>query len=117
MESYRPGIMEKLGLSPSAIHDINPKVIYVRLSGFGQVESKYRDKAGHDVNYLALTGILNKFKRVGKRNHAPTMPGNILADFASGSLYCYNLILQALYLKKANTTIDCSLIHSTVYLT
>lgn len=63
LESYRPGVMEKLGLSPQEVHKINPKVIFVRLSGFGQVESKYKERAGHDINYLAITGILNRFKR------------------------------------------------------
>jgi alpha-methylacyl-CoA racemase len=81
--------MEKLGLSPKEVHAVNPKVIYARLSGFGQIESKYRERAGHDINYLALTGILNKFKRIGKQN-APTPPSNILADFASGSLHLFS---------------------------
>ena len=67
------------------------------------------------MNYLAITGILNKFKRTSK-NNAPTFPANILADFASGSLYCFNLILQGLHLRKPNTVIDCSLTHSTAYL-
>ena len=81
--------MEKLGLSPEAVHAINPNVIFARLSGFGQVASKYRDRAGHDMNYLALTGILNKFKRLGKQN-PPTPPANVLADFASGSLHMFS---------------------------
>ena len=63
LESYRPGVMEKLGLGPEVIHKINPKIIYGRLSGFGQVESKYRERAGHDINYLALSGVLNLFRR------------------------------------------------------
>lgn len=67
------------------------------------------------MNYLALTGILNKFKRVAKAN-SPTPPSNILADFASGSLHLFNQLLQALYLKRDNTVIDCSLAHSTMYL-
>jgi len=110
LESYRPGVMERLGLSPNVVHDVNPLIVYVRLSGYGQVESSYRDRAGHDMNYLAVTGILNKFRRVGKGN-PPTPPANIVADFASGSLYSYNLILQALTLRKQYTTLDCSLTH------
>ena len=88
LESYRPGTMEKLGLAPEIVHKVNPKVIYGRLSGFGQIDSKYRDRAGHDITYLALSGILNKFKRVPKGS-APVPPGNILADFASGSLHLF----------------------------
>lgn len=89
LESYRPGVMEKLGLGPEQVHSINPKIIYARLSGFGQVQSKYRERAGHDINYLALTGVLNKFKRLAKGN-APTIPANIVADFASGSLHLFS---------------------------
>lgn len=115
LESYRPGTMEKLGLSPQVVHKINPKVIYGRLSGYGQIETKYRQRAGHDINYLATSGILNKFRRVSKAN-APSPPANFLADFASGSLHLFTQILHALYLKKPNTIIDCSLTHSTMYL-
>lgn len=107
--------MEKLGLSPDVIHDINDKVVYARLTGYGQMQSEFRDLAGHDMNYLAVSGILSKFKRVAK-NNAPTVPANILADFSAGSLYSYNLILQALYVRKPHTTLDCSMTHSTAYL-
>ncbi len=92
LDSYRPGVMDKLGLVPAQIHIVNPKVIYARLSGYGQSPSKYQQTAGHDQNYLALTGILNKFRRVGRLS-APVPPSNFLADFASGSLDCFNLIL------------------------
>ena len=115
LESYRPGTMEKLGLSPEVVHTANPKVIYGRLSGYGQVQTKYREREGHDINYLAISGILNKFKRFSKDN-APSPPANLLADFASGSLHLFTQVLQGLYLKKPRTVIDCSLTHSTLYL-
>jgi alpha-methylacyl-CoA racemase len=92
LESYRPGVMERLGLAPEVVHGINPKIIYVRLSGYGQVASRFKDLAGHDQNYLSVTGILNKFKRMAL-NNGPSPPSNFLADFACGSLYCFNLIL------------------------
>lgn len=92
LESYRPGVMEKLGVAPAVVHDVNPNVIYARISSYGQHPSNYTLKAGHDINFLAVTGILNKFKRTAK-NSAPVPPGNILADFASGSVYCFNLVL------------------------
>ena len=115
LESYRPGTMENLGLSPEVVHTANPAIVYGRLSGYGQAPTKYREQAGHDINYLAISGILNKFKRFNKGN-APTPPANILADFASGSLHLFTQVLQALYLKKPRTVIDCSLTHSTLYL-
>jgi alpha-methylacyl-CoA racemase len=72
-------------------------------------------RAGHDMNYMALAGILNKFKRTAKGS-APVPPANILADFASASLYTFNLVLQALVVKKEYTVLDCSLAHSVLYL-
>ena len=78
--------------------------------------SEYTLRAGHDMTYLAKTGILNKFRRVA-RGSAPVPPANILADFASGSLYCFNLVLQGLLIQKPSTTIDCSMVHSVMYLT
>jgi alpha-methylacyl-CoA racemase len=91
LESYRPGVMERLGLGPEVCHDVNPNLIFVRLSGYGQAESENRLAAGHDMNYLAMAGILDKFRRYKKQH--PVFPNNILADFACGSLYCFNLIL------------------------
>ena len=85
------------------------------MSGYGQMESKKQLMAGHDINYLALSGILSKFKRTGVKS-APVFPANLLADFASASLYGFNLVLQALIVKKSNTVLDCSIFHSTVYL-
>jgi len=67
------------------------------------------------MNYLALAGLLYKFRRLAKAN-ALTPPANFVADFASGSLHLFNLILQGLYLNQANTVLDCSLTHSTLYL-
>jgi len=84
--------MEKLGLSPEEVHKIKPSIIFVRLSGYGNALTKYTHLAGHDMNYLAVSGILNKFKRTAK-NSIPVPPSNLLADFYSGSLYCFNLVL------------------------
>ena len=89
LESYRPGTMERFGLAPHIVHEINPNLIYLRLSGYGQAISEYTLKAGHDLNYIALTGILNKFKRDTKGSN-PVAPSNLLADFFSGSLWAFN---------------------------
>jgi alpha-methylacyl-CoA racemase len=115
MESYHPGFMEKLGLVPEIIHSINPNVLYVRLSPYGKAPSKYTLQNGNDINFLAFSGLLNKFKRIGKGS-APVPPANLLGDFASGSLYCFNLILQALVLNKQYTVIDFSVSHALLYL-
>ena len=88
LESYRPGVMEKLGISPEVCHQLNPILIYVRLSGYGNKPSRYSQLAGHDGNYLSLSGILNKFRRIHK-NSNPVPPSNFLADFSYGSLFCF----------------------------
>ena len=71
----------------------NPKLIYARLTGYGQ-SGPASDLAGHDVNYLASSGVLSK---LGRANQAPFPPGNVLADFAGGSAMCVMGILLALH--------------------
>ena len=60
VESFRPGVMERLGLGPKEIHEANPNTIYVRLSGYGQSDTA----VGHDSNYLAKSGLLSRFTSV-----------------------------------------------------
>eukprot|EP01112_Ceratiomyxa_fruticulosa_P002174 TRINITY_DN1228_c0_g1_i6.p1 TRINITY_DN1228_c0_g1~~TRINITY_DN1228_c0_g1_i6.p1 ORF type:complete len:330 (+),score=47.34 TRINITY_DN1228_c0_g1_i6:285-1274(+) len=84
IEPFRPGVMEKLGLGPSVIMALNPRIIYARLTGFGQ-DGIHSKMAGHDINYLALSGALSIFGRKGEN---PIFPGNVLADFAAGGLMC-----------------------------
>ena len=99
LESFRPGVMERLGLSPEEVHKVNPRLVYIRLTGFGQQPSEYRDTASHDSNYLAVSGLLSKFRFTDNQDgfkQIPVMPGNIIADYASGSLGSFVLALQAL---------------------
>jgi crotonobetainyl-CoA:carnitine CoA-transferase CaiB-like acyl-CoA transferase len=117
-ESYRPGVMERFGLSPQVVHGINPSLIYVRVSGYGhsiknQVNTQMIGAAGRDMNYLAASGILTKFRRSGKA--APVFPGNILSYYASGSIYVFTLVLQALLVNKPCTVIDCPLTQMMAY--
>jgi alpha-methylacyl-CoA racemase len=92
LEPYRPGVMEGLGLGPDAALALNPRLIYARLTGWGQ-EGSYRNMAGHDINYIALSGALSLFRRKGER---PLPPCNILGDFAGGGMLCAMGILLAL---------------------
>jgi alpha-methylacyl-CoA racemase len=92
LEPYRPGVMEGLGLGPDAALALNPRLIYARLTGWGQ-EGSYRNMAGHDINYIALSGALSLFRRKGGR---PLPPCNILGDFAGGGMLCAMGILLAL---------------------
>lgn len=92
IEPYRPGVMEKLRLGPDDALAINSRLIYARLTGWGQ-EGPYAHMAGHDINYIALSGALSLFKRKGER---PLPPCNIIGDFAGGGLLCALGILLAL---------------------
>jgi alpha-methylacyl-CoA racemase len=92
VEPYRPGVMEALGLGPDEALKLNPKLIYARLTGWGQ-NGSYASMAGHDINYIALSGALSLFRRRGER---PLPPCNILGDFAGGGMLCTMGILLAL---------------------
>ena len=92
LEPYRPGVMEALGLGPEKAFELNERLIYARLTGWGQ-EGRYASMAGHDINYIALSGALSLFRRSGER---PLPPCNILGDFAGGGMLCAMGILLAL---------------------
>ncbi|XP_014286956.1 alpha-methylacyl-CoA racemase isoform X2 [Halyomorpha halys] len=93
IEPFRAGVMEKLGLGPGVLMDKNDKLIYARLSGFGQV-GELSKSAGHDINFLALSGVLSL---LGWRGKHPIPPCNILGDFAAGSVLCALGIVMALF--------------------
>ena len=92
IEPYRPGVMESLGLGPEEAMKINPRLIYARLTGWGQ-SGPYASMAGHDIDYIALSGALSLFRRKGEK---PLPPCNILGDFAGGGMLCAMGILLAL---------------------
>lgn len=83
LEQFRPGVMDKLGVGYEALKAINPKLIYVSITGYGQT-GPYRDRAGHDINYLALAGVASY---TGRRDTGPLPLGVQLADLAGGSLH------------------------------
>jgi len=92
LEPYRPGVMESLGLGPEEALKLNPKLIYARLTGWGQT-GPYARMAGHDINYIGLAGALSLFRRKGEN---PLPPCNALGDFAAGGLLCAMGVLLAL---------------------
>ncbi len=83
IEGFRPGVMERLGLGPAACLARNPRLVYGRITGWGQ-EGPLRHAAGHDLNYIALTGAL---AAIGRQGQKPTPPLNLVADFGGGALY------------------------------
>jgi alpha-methylacyl-CoA racemase len=92
LEGFRPGVMERLGLGPNPVLERNPRVVYARMRGGGQ-EGPLRDRAGHDINYIAVSGVLDA---IGRRDEPPLPPLNLIGDFAGGGLMCAFGILCAL---------------------
>ncbi|ETE61864.1 Alpha-methylacyl-CoA racemase, partial [Ophiophagus hannah] len=93
----------------------NPRIIYARLTGFGQ-SGKYVKLAGHDINYLAMSGVLSK---LGRKNENPYAPVNLLADFAGGGAMCAMGIIMALYERtksRKGQVIDASMVEGVAYL-
>ena len=82
IEGFRPGVMERLGLGPDALLALNPKLVYGRMTGWGQ-HGPLAARAGHDINYIALAGVLNAF---GRKGEAPVMPLNLVGDFGGGGM-------------------------------
>ncbi|KAK4657181.1 hypothetical protein QC762_210700 [Podospora pseudocomata] len=98
IDPFRPGVLEKLGLGPSVLCSLNPRLIYARMTGFRR-DGKWAKMAGHDINYLAVSGSLSL---LGRKNSPPTPPVNILGDFAGGGATLFQGILLAL-LSRATT--------------
>jgi len=92
LEGFRPGIMARLGIGWERLSALNPRLVYCAISGYGQ-DGPYRDRVGHDVNYLAAAGVLNY---VGEAGGPPVIPGVQIADIGAGSLMAAVGILTAL---------------------
>jgi alpha-methylacyl-CoA racemase len=93
IEGFRPGVMERLGLGPEVCLQINPRLIYGRMTGWGQ-DGPLALAAGHDLNYIALMGVLHS---LGRKGEPPAIPLNLLGDFGGGGLYLAFGILCALF--------------------
>jgi alpha-methylacyl-CoA racemase len=83
VEGFRPGVMERLGLGPDVVLGRNPRLVYGRMTGWGQ-EGPLAQAAGHDINYIALPGALSAF---GHRDGNPVAPLNLVGDYGGGALY------------------------------
>ncbi len=92
-EVFRPGVAERLGIGPDVARARNPRLVYGRLTGYGQT-GPLADKAGHDIDYLAIAGALEPLGRAGQ---PPTPPINVLADFAGGGMLLAYGIVAALF--------------------
>jgi alpha-methylacyl-CoA racemase len=92
IEGFRPGVAERLGLGPKVCRDHNPRLVYGRMTGWGQ-EGPLAGSAGHDIGYIALSGALDA---IGRKDGPPQVPVNFLGDFGGGALYLVTGVLAAL---------------------
>lgn len=109
IEGNRPGVMERLGLGPDETMATNPRLVYGRMTGWGQ-DGPLAARAGHDLSYLAITGALHAFAR---RGELPVPPMNLVADFGGGSMFLMTGILAALWERERSgrgQVVDASII-------
>ena len=92
IEGFRPGVMERLGLGPDECLAVNPRLVYGRMTGWGQ-DGPMAHAAGHDINYIALSGVLHA---IGRRGGPPVPPLNLVGDFGGGGMYLAFGLLCAL---------------------
>ncbi|TGZ77174.1 CoA-transferase family III [Ascodesmis nigricans] len=115
IDPYRPGVLEKLGLGPEILCALNPRLIFARMAGFRR-DGKYKDMAGHDINYIAVSGALSMLGRKGEKPYAP---GNFLADFAGGGMMCATGILLALVAREKSgkgQVVEANMVDGSAYI-
>jgi len=115
IEGNRPGVTERLGVGPEACHARNPRLVYGRMTGWGQ-DGPLADRAGHDIAYIALTGTLGM---IGSPGEAPPAPANLLGDYAGGSLYLVVGVLAALHHARVTgigQVVDAAIVDGTAHL-
>jgi crotonobetainyl-CoA:carnitine CoA-transferase CaiB-like acyl-CoA transferase len=115
VEELRPGVSKRLGIDYDTLQPINPRLVYCSITGYGQ-SGPYRDRAGHDINYVALAGALGL---IGEKGRQPAIPLNVIGDLAGGSLHAVIGILAALLAREKTGQgqyIDISMTDSAVSL-
>jgi crotonobetainyl-CoA:carnitine CoA-transferase CaiB-like acyl-CoA transferase len=95
LDQFRPGVVDRLGIGYAAVSQVNPRIVYCSLTGFGQ-DGPHRDRSGHDLNYLALSGVLGL---TTDERGKPVIPGVQVADLAGGMMAAYGII-AALYARE-----------------
>ncbi|MCQ4152529.1 CaiB/BaiF CoA transferase family protein [Rhodococcus qingshengii] len=111
VEGFRPGVIERLGFGPRDCAKLNDRLIYARMTGWGQ-DGPLAQRAGHDITYLALTGVLHMIGPAAK----PTVPLNLVGDFGGGSMFLILGIVSALYEREKSgkgQVIDAAIVDGT----
>ncbi|KAF7866818.1 hypothetical protein EAF04_005660 [Stromatinia cepivora] len=115
IDPFRPGVLEKLGLSPDVLLQLNQRIILARMTGFRR-DGKYKDMAGHDINYIAVSGALSL---LGRKHEKPLPPANILGDFAGGGATLFQGILLALLAREKSgkgQVVEANMVDGSAYL-
>jgi alpha-methylacyl-CoA racemase len=115
IEGFRPGVMERLGLGPDICLKRNPKLVYGRMTGWGQ-DGPIAHTAGHDINYIALSGVLYS---IGNNGGPPVPPLNLVGDFGGGALYLAMGVLAGIINARSSgkgQIIDCSMVEGSASL-
>ncbi|GAA3530442.1 CaiB/BaiF CoA-transferase family protein [Amycolatopsis ultiminotia] len=116
IEGFRPGVAERMGLGPEQVHARNPRVVYGRVTGWGQ-DGPLAQSAGHDINYISVAGALDPIGRAGQR---PVPPLNLVGDFGGGGLLLAMGVLAALHERTTSgrgQVVDASMVDGAALLT
>jgi alpha-methylacyl-CoA racemase len=115
IEGFRPGVIERLGLGPEVLLALNPKLVIGRMTGFGQ-SGPMADRAGHDINYISLTGALHA---IGRKGQAPVPPLNLVGDFGGGGmLLAFGVVAALLETSRSGKgqVVDAAMVDGAAYL-
>ena len=115
LEGLRPGVTERLGVGPEQCWEVNPKLVYGRMTGWGQ-DGPLAPTAGHDIGYIALSGMLHA---IGRRGGPPQVPANLLGDFGGGAMYLAVGILAAVLEARTSgrgQVVDASIVDGAAHL-
>ena len=115
IEGFRPGVMERLGLGPDELLKINPKLVFGRMTGFGQ-DGPLAQAAGHDINYIALAGVLHA---IGRKGEGPVPPLNLVGDFGGGGMFlAFGVVCALLEAQRSGKgqVVDAAMVDGAAYL-
>ena len=115
IEGFRPGVMERLGLGPEELSKINPRLVVGRMTGFGQ-DGPMAQNAGHDINYIALAGVLHA---IGRKGEGPVPPLNLVGDFGGGGMFlAFGVVCALLEAQKSGKgqVVDAAMVDGAAYL-
>src|SRR5689334_18740687 len=115
IEGFRPGVMERLGLGPDVLLALNPRLVFGRMTGFGQ-EGPMAQSAGHDINYISLAGVLHT---IGRKGEAPVPPLNLVGDFGGGGMFlAFGVLCGLLEAQKSGKgqVVDAAMVDGAAYL-